>query len=102
MIEDENRFIIKAETPGFKAHEIKISAEPQRLIIEGQTEESLDEKSEKIVFSERRSNHFLRSFDLGAEIDPAQVAATLKDGLLEINMPKSSARQAVGVEVKSA
>lgn len=101
MKEGENLFIVRAEAPGFKANEIRISAEPERLIIEGRTEASTEEESEKTVFSERRSNQFCRSLRLSAEIDPAKVSATLKDGMLEITLPKVPARQAVGVEVKT-
>jgi HSP20 family protein len=100
--EDENQFFVRAETPGFKPSEIRISAEPERLIIEGKTEANTEEKSEKTVFSERRSNQFCRSITLSAEIDPAKVSATLKDGVIEITLPKVPARQAVGVEVKAA
>lgn len=102
MKEGEQEFIFQAEVPGFKASEIKISAESGRLIVEGNSEQSAEEKSEKVVFSERRSNHFCRSFDLPAEIDPSKVTANLKDGLLEITLPKSPIRQPVGVEIKSA
>ena len=101
MKEDEKQFMVRAETPGFKANEIRISAEPERLIIEGKTEEITEEKSEKIVFSERRSNQFCRSLRLSAEIEPAKVTTTLKDGVLEITLPKAPTQQAVGVEVKA-
>jgi HSP20 family protein len=88
------------ETPGFKAGEIRISAEAEYLSIEGKKEESTEKKSGKTVFSEKRSNQFCRSLRLSAEIDPAKVSATLKDGVLEIILPKAPAQQAVGVEVK--
>jgi HSP20 family protein len=98
--EDEKQLTVWAETPGFKADEIKISAEPQRLLIEGKTEERKEEKSENTVFSERRSNQFYRALALAAEIDPAQATASLKDGILEIQLPKIPVKQAVDVNVK--
>lgn len=106
MKEDEHQFTMQAEVPGFKAEEIKLSVEPQRLIIEGNSEQAREEKSEtepeKVVFSERRSNRFFRSVTLPAEIDASNVTANLKDGVLEITMPKAPARNAVGVEIKTA
>ena len=104
MKEDESRIIVQAEVPGFKAEEIKVSALPTQLLIEGGSEQTAEEKStdEKVLFSERRSNRFYRSMRLPAEIDPAQVAANLKDGVLEITLPKSPVRQAATVEIKSA
>jgi HSP20 family protein len=99
--EDEQQFTFQAEVPGFKAEEIKISAEPRRLIVEGDSEQKAEEKSDKVVFSERRANHFCRSFNLPTEIDPAKVTANLKNGVLEITLPKIPTRQPVGVEIKT-
>lgn len=100
MKEDENRFTVRAEVPGFKAEEIKISAEPRQLLIEGKCEKAEQEETEKVVYSERRSNHFCRSLHLVAEIDPASVSASIKDGVLEIVLPKVPEKQPVGVEIK--
>lgn len=102
MTETDEAFAFQAEVPGFKANEIKISAEPRQLMIEGDSEQTTEEKSEKVVFSERRTNRFCRSFSLSAEIDPSKVSANLKDGVLEIILPKVPVRQAVGVEIKTA
>ena len=100
MKEDETRFTIQAEVPGFKADEIKISVEPKRLIMEGNLERSTEEQSEKVVFSERRTTQFCRSFRLPAEVEADKVTANLKDGLLEITLPKAPVRSPVGVEIK--
>lgn len=104
--ETDEKFTVRAEVPGFKANEIKISVNPRQLMIEGSIERSNEEKSkeesEKVVFSERRANHFYRSFTLPAEINLTKVAANLKDGVLEITMPKIPARPSVGVEIKTS
>ena len=100
--EDETQFTVQAEVPGFKANEIKISVEPKRLILEGNMEQSSEEKTEKVVFTERRTNQFCRSFNLPAEVEPDKAVANLKDGLLEITLPKSPVRQPVGIEIKTA
>ncbi|MEK7830325.1 MAG: Hsp20 family protein [Acidobacteriota bacterium] len=102
MKEDNANITVQAEVPGFKANEIKISADPLRLMIEGSSEQTNEQKSEKLVLSERCSNHFYRSLGLPAEIDPAKITANLKDGVLEIALPKAMARQTVGVEIKTA
>ncbi|HMV47721.1 MAG TPA: Hsp20 family protein [Blastocatellia bacterium] len=106
MKEDESRITVQAEVPGFKAEEIKVSALPGQLLIEGSSEQITEEKSkeapEKVVFSERQTNRFYRSMRLPAEIDPTQVAANLKDGVLEITLPKLPVRQASQIEIKTA
>lgn len=101
MKEDDNQFTVQAEVPGFKANEIKISVEPKRLIVEGNAEQNTEETSGQVVFSERRTNQFCRSFKLPAEVESDKVTANLKDGLLEITLPKMPVRQPVGIEIKS-
>lgn len=100
MKENENQYTVRAEVPGFKAEEIKISAEPKQLLIEGRCEKAEQEETEKVVYSERRSDHFCRSLRLTSEIDPAKVSASVKNGVLEIVLPKVPEKQPVGVEVK--
>ena len=101
MKDEEKQFTVQIEVPGFKANEIKISVEPKRLIVEGNSEQNTEEKNEKVVFSERRANQFCRSFKLPAEIETDKVTANLKDGLLDITLPKMPVREPVGIEIKS-
>ncbi len=99
--ETDTELKILAETPGFSAPDIKISVEPQRIIISGKTEKSTEEKTEKTLYTERYSNEILRSFDLPVKVDPNKATATLKDGLLEILIAKAETSKPVDVEVKA-
>lgn len=100
LTEDDKQFTVRAETPGYKASDIKISAEPQRVLIEGDSEANKEETSGQIMFSERRSNQFYRALALSAEIDPARMTASIKDGVLEIQLPKVPVKQPVDVNVR--
>jgi HSP20 family protein len=106
MKESEQRITVRAEVPGFKAKEIKIGVEPRRLIIEGRAEQAGEETSkgipDKVIMHEGGMNYFHRSFALPDEIDPARVAASLNDGVLEITLPKIPERRPIGVEIKTA
>ncbi len=100
--EAEDRITLRAEVPGFAAGEIKVSVEPQRLVISGKSEQTAEEKKEQTVFSEFRSNQFCRELSLPAEVDPAKATAVLKGGVLELALAKAAASDAVNVEVKTA
>jgi HSP20 family protein len=100
--EAENQITVRAEVPGFAADEIKVSVEPQRLVISGKSEKTTEEKTEQTLFSELRSNQFCRELTLPAEVDPAKTTAVLKDGVLELALAKVAASEAVNVEVKTA
>jgi HSP20 family protein len=102
MKETNDQLLLRAEVPGFSAQDIKISVEPNLLIISGKTEQKKEDETEKKVFSEFRSNQFYRKVGLPVEVDPAKTTATLKDGILELTLVKSEMGKAVNVEIKSA
>ena len=85
-----------------KAEEIKVSVEPQRLVISGKAETAKEEKTEQTLYNERRTNQFCRTLNLTVAVDPAQATATLKDGMLELVLPKAAIKEAAQVAVKAA
>jgi HSP20 family protein len=102
ITEEGNNLIVRAEVPGFKAEEIKISVEPERLVISGKAEQQAAKKEEQTVYSEWRAQQFCRAIELPGKVDTTQVTATLKDGILQLAMPRVAAQAAVQVAVKSA
>ena len=54
------------------------------------------------MYQEQCSNEILRVIDLPAEVVTSKAAATLKNGMLELQMPKSAVAKITRVEVKSA
>ncbi|MFN7945776.1 MAG: Hsp20 family protein [Blastocatellia bacterium] len=102
LSETAEQIIVRAEVPGFKAGEIKISIEPEHLIISGETEQKKEEKTEQKGWSEFRSARFCRQLELPVAVDPNKAVATLKDGILELTMTKAAPEKAVSVEVTTA
>ena len=100
--ETEKQLTVRAEVPGFKAKEIRLSVDPKRLIIIGESERKVEEKSEQTIYNERRAREFCRCLALPVKIDPSSAAATLKDGLLEVTLNKIEQNSRVKVDVKSA
>jgi HSP20 family protein len=100
--ETEDQITVRAEVPGFAANEIKVSVEPNYMVISGKSEKSTEEKKEQTVLSEFRSNQFCREVTFPAEVDPAKATANLKDGILELILAKAVSSKAIDVEVKAA
>src|SRR5262245_6353995 len=67
--------IVRAEVPGFAPNEIKVSVEPQRLVISGKAEKTAEEKNEQTLLSEFRSNQFCREIRLPAEVEAEKTTA---------------------------
>jgi HSP20 family protein len=92
---------VQAEVPGFEPKDIEISLEPTRLTISGKRESSEEQKQKgKTVYKEMCASEMLRVIDLPAEVDPEKTRATLKNGVLELEMPKTGKSQGRRVEVQ--
>jgi HSP20 family protein len=102
LSEDAANLIVRAEVPGFNAEQIKVSVEPTRLVINGKSETSTEKTEAQTVYSERRANQFCRALTLPTEVDPSQVTATLKEGVLQLTLPKVAQPEAVQVAVQTA
>jgi HSP20 family protein len=100
--ESDSSLNVRAEVPGFSARELEIDVEPRRLAFAGNRETKEEVKKGKIVYSESCANEVLRVIDLPAEIDTSKVSATLKDGVLNIEMPKAAPHKTVRIEAKSS
>ena len=100
--ESGDSITVRAEVPGFKADDLKLSAEGNRLTITGKRETREERKDEKTVYKERCSDQILRMIDLPAEIDAGKTVATLKDGLLELKAPKTAPAKNIPIGAKAA
>lgn len=100
--ESDGHLIVRAEVPGLKAEELKVSVEPKQIIITGQTEQKKEEETANEVFSEFQTNQLCRCLILPKEVDPSQATATLKDGVLELKLVKTVDGKVTNVEVKAA
>jgi HSP20 family protein len=91
---------LHAEVPGFKAEQLKINVEPRRVTITGERESKEESKTKKVIYSETCSDQILRVIDLPAAVDNEKAKATLKDGMLELDMPKAAPARTIKVEPK--
>lgn len=97
--ETETSLNVQAEVPGFEPKDIEISLEPARLTISGKREANQERQEKgKVIYKELCSSEMLRVIDLPAEVDPEKTRATLKNGVLELEMPK--AEKALGKRVE--
>ena len=92
---------VSAAVPGFKSDEIEVSVKDNNLILSGTTESREKKEDENTFYSEWKSNRFFRQLTLPCEVDPEKVEANLKDGVLQLTLPKLPEREATQVKVKA-
>ena len=102
MDESDELLSVKAEVPGFNEKEIEINLEPHRLTITGKRETKSEETKGKTLWAESCSNQILRIVDLPVEIEPNKVNAVLKNGVLELTMPKVAKGRILRIHPKAA
>lgn len=101
--ETEDALMVQAEVPGFRASELQVSVEARRLTISGRRETRKEEKKRgKTIYEEHCSSELLRIVDLLADVDSAKATATLKNGVLELTLPKAAKSKSSQIEVKAA
>lgn len=101
ITEGDGELKVRAEVPGFAAKDIEVSVEARRVIINGKLEKAEEQKPEPASSPEPQSNVIFRTLELPAEIDPAKATAILKDGVLNLSLPKAVAGEPVKVQVKA-
>jgi HSP20 family protein len=97
---DEMR--VYAEVPGFNARDIDIHVEPRRLMIRGKNEQTRERNKGNIFSSEREGSQIFRALNLPTEVDPNNTTATLRDGVLEVSLPKAEYAKGTRIQVKAA
>jgi HSP20 family protein len=102
LAESGDAFTVRAEVPGFSAKELEVGVEPHRLTISGKLESSEEHSSKKTIYKEQCSNQIYRAIDLPAEVDTSKVTAVLKNGVLELSMPKAAKAKKVQIAEKAA
>jgi HSP20 family protein len=86
--EEENRFVLAADLPGVERKDVDVSLEDGVLTIRGERHAESEEKREGIHRRERVHGTFLRQFTLPDTVNAEQISATVKDGVLEVIIPK--------------
>jgi HSP20 family protein len=102
MAESDDNLTVRAEVPGLSTKELEINVEPRRLTISGKHETREENKKGKTIYSERCAKEILRVVDLPVEVDNSKVSTNLKDGILNIELPKAARAKTVRTESKAA
>lgn len=99
VFENDNSITIKAELPGVKREDVKVTIENNVLMLKGERKFEDEVKRENFHRVERAYGEFMRSFTLPNYVDAANIKAEFKDGILNLTLPKREEAKAKQVEV---
>lgn len=88
--EEDNKYEVDIDLPGFKKDEIKLSLENGYLSVGAQKSRNNDKKDRKgkLIRQERYMGSMQRSFYVGNDITEEDIRAKFEDGVLKLDIPK--------------
>ena len=90
----DDHYEITAELPGIPKENIHVHVNEGILTLEAEnSQEDKEEKEGKIIRQERRYGKFMRSFNLGADVQESDIKASFKDGVLTLEAPKVTEKE---------
>jgi HSP20 family protein len=92
MEEIAGDIVVRAEVPGFTAKDLEVNVEPTRVTITGKRESKMETKEGQTLYAEECSDEILRTLELPCKVNAGKVSATLKDGVLNIQIPKAESK----------
>lgn len=100
VIDRDDEVMVRAEIPGIEKKDINVSIADSVLTIKGETSAESKEEKGDYYRHEISSSSFARSVALPGNVDESKVVANLKDGVLEVKLPKaeSSKRKTIAVQ----
>ncbi|MDD3051115.1 MAG: Hsp20/alpha crystallin family protein [Candidatus Cloacimonetes bacterium] len=88
IIEYEKEYILKADLPGIKKENLKLTVKANELLIETCLENETVEQKETVIRKERFSGCYQRVVNIPETCDSENISAKLEDGILTLRIPK--------------
>lgn len=98
--EDKESVKLSVELPGMKQNEVKISVEDGVLTLRGERKFTDETKKENYYRIERCYGSFSRSFSLPPTVETEKIKAAMRDGLLEVLIPKKEEAKPKEIQIE--
>ena len=102
IFEEKDDVVIKAELPGMNKDDIDLRVENNVLTLTGQRKREKEVTEDGYFRSERAYGTFSRSFTLPTTVNVNKIAASYKDGVLSVNLPKAEEAKPKRIRIQAA
>lgn len=99
VYETNEAYIVLADMPGVTAENVNVTLERNVLTLTGETGYPLE--AENLAHVEFRPRQFRRVFSLTAPVAADEISATLKNGVLRLELPKAEPVKAQRISIKT-
>lgn len=101
IIETNDEFIFQADLPAVKPGDVDVSYENGVLTISGKVEPRQTGGDTSYIWQEYGVGNFYRQFSLSSDINPDAIRAELKNGVLELHVPKAESAKTRKIDIKT-
>ena len=98
LIDRKNEMLLRAEMPGLDKKNVEVTLNDNVLLVKGRTNTEKEEEGE-YHRHEIHSASFARSIAVPSNIDASKISASLKDGVLEVTLPKTKATKKQSINI---
>ena len=98
VFENEQGITLLADLPGVTKEGLGVRVDGDNLLIEGQVQ-SAGPENLQLVYGEAQYAAYRRQFTLSRELDASRIEAQLKDGVLQLTIPKAEEAKPRRIEV---
>ena len=88
LADEGSEFVLTAELPGVSKEDLDLRVTPSGIELGAETHGEREEKAKDYYYCERSASSFRRAIPLPEEVLAEKVEAKLKDGVLEVRLPK--------------
>jgi len=99
IIDREEALVIRGELPGVEKNDIEVTVMGDRMMIEAERKIEEEDRKDTFYRHEVGFGKLMRTIALPVEVDSENVRAELKDGILEIELPKAHAAERHTIKV---
>lgn len=86
--ETDTEVVYAFDLPGIPEEKIELEVHDETLTVSAEREKVAEEQSDRFYRFERRYGSFSRAVGLPQGVDETKIAASYKDGVLEVRVPK--------------
>lgn len=88
LYETASAFILEADLPGVRKQDVSVTVEDGDLVLQGRRAATRSRSDGSFHYHERHSGQFVRRLRLPTSVNPEQIRADFRNGVLRVTLPK--------------
>ncbi|MGE3774206.1 MAG: Hsp20/alpha crystallin family protein [Gammaproteobacteria bacterium] len=99
VVERDGTVTVEMAMPGLKPDDVDVQMTDHRILVRGESGRAHAEENERVHVDELPHGQIFRCVELSTPLEPAAARATLRDGMLKIEVPVAATQTQPATEV---